>query len=234
MLYIVGLGLAEGEITVKGREMLEKSDRAYVEFYTNTETVDIASLETETGTEIERLERSEVEQDMVPVEEAGEEDVAFLVSGDPLTATTHFQLKKEAESRGIDVEVAHAPSIVTSVAETGLDVYKFGRTVTVPEEGATDSIVDMIEKNDSVGLHTVVLFDIDLGADEAAEKLVEADSSLADRECVVVERANSEDQSFSVSRLSRIKDEDLGETPHCLVIVGETSFKEEEFLEELE
>lgn len=232
MLHVIGLGLDDGEITVKGMKALENCDEAVCEFYTNTETVDLEELEERASTPIRKISREEVEQEMLPVELAGEKNVAFLVSGDPLTATTHYQVKKEAESRGTEVQVHHAPSILTSVAETGLDLYKFGRTVTVPEKGAPGSIGEMVEKNDSVGLHTLVLLDVNLFADEAADKLLEIDNSLADRTVAVVERANSSSQSITVTELENVGEMKLGETPHCMALAGELSHKEEEFLED--
>ena len=63
MLYLIGLGLDDGEITQKGIKALESVDKAYAEFYTNTETVDLDKLDEETGTEIEKLSREQVEQE---------------------------------------------------------------------------------------------------------------------------------------------------------------------------
>lgn len=229
MLYLVGLGLDNKEITEKGLEAVSNAEKAYVEFYTNTETVDIGRLEEKTGTSIERLERGEVEQQDVIVKESEDEDVAFLVSGDPLTATTHYDIKHRARQKGLEVEVVHAPSILTSVAETGLNPYKFGRTVTLPEHAAPESIAEHIEKNDSVDLHTLVLLDINYDAGDAAEKLVDIDEELEDRRCVVLERANSDSTEIHVERLG--EEFETGEPPHCIAIVGETDHKEEEFLE---
>lgn len=231
MLSIVGLGLDEGEITQKGLKALKKADYGYAEFYTNTKTIDLDELEEETGTDIEELSRKEVEQEEVPIENAEDSDICFLVSGDPLTATTHFEIKHQAEERDIQVEVIHAPSILTSVAETGLNVYKFGRVVTLPEEGKPQSVVEKIEKNNSIGLHTLILLDIDYSAGRAAEKLIGMGENLEDREAVVLERANNSDQKITVGDLGEIADQFSGETPQCLILTGEKSFKEEEFLE---
>ncbi len=231
MLYLIGLGLDDGEITQKAVEALENVEKAYAEFYTNTETVDIESLEEKTGTGIEKLERSEVEQEDQILESAKEKLTAFLVSGHPLTATTHYDIKHRAEEEGVETEVIHAPSIFTSVASTGLNVYKFGRTVTLPEHAAPESIVEHIKKNDSIGLHTLVLLDINYDASDAAEKLVDLDSDLAERDTVILERANAEDQNVSRLSLEEASEKEFGETPHCIVIVGDTSHKEDEFLE---
>jgi diphthine synthase len=231
MLYLIGLGLDDGEITQKGLEALESVDKAFVEFYTNTETVDIESLEDQSENDIEKLSRDEVERKDKIIESAAEQETAFLVSGDPLTATTHYDIKHRAEEKGIETKVVHAPSIFTSIAETGLNVYKFGRTVTLPKDMVPESIGTYIEKNDSIGLHSLVLLDINYDAGEAAEKLVEIDQDLADREIVVLERANNENQEVSVMALKELSNTSLGETPHSIIIIGDTSHKEEEFLE---
>jgi len=228
MLYLIGLGLDDGEITQKGLEALKDVDRAYVEFYTNTANIDIQDLEEKTGTVITELDRDEVEREDRILEEAREAEVAFLVSGDPLTATTHFDIMHRAEEHRIETEVIHAPSILTSIAETGLNVYKFGRTVTLPENASPQSVVRYIRKNDSVGLHTLVLLDIDYDAEDAAEKLTDMDQDLEGRDAVVVERANSEDMKIHLEELGT--DFETGKPPHCLVLKGETDHKEEEFL----
>lgn len=231
MLYLIGLGLDDGEITQKGIKALENVERAFAEFYTNTETVNIEELEEETGTEIQKLSRQEVERRDRILESAEKHHTAFLVSGDPLTATTHYDIKHRAEEKGIETEVIHAPSIFTSIAETGLNVYKFGRTVTLPGDSAPDSIGEYIQGNDSIGLHTLVLLDIDYPADEAARKLIQIDSDLSDREVTILERANDETQQVSVMRLDEVREKEFGETPHSIIIIGETSHKEEEFLD---
>jgi diphthine synthase len=226
---MVGLGLDDGEITQKGLEALESAEKVFAEFYTNTETVDIEALEDKTGQEIRKLSREEVEQEDKILESAREKDTVFLVSGDPLNATTHYDIKHRAEKEGVETEVVHAPSILTSVAETGLNVYKFGRVVTLPEDMSPDSVIEHIEKNDSAGLHTLVLLDINYDAEDAAEKLVGMSPELADREALFLERANAEDQQVSHGELEGLQS--TGETPHCIVLVGEKSHKEEENLQ---
>lgn len=231
MLYILGLGLEDGEITQKGLEALEEADQAFAEFYTNTETVDLDKLEEKSGTDIERLDREEVERNDRIVKEAEERDTAFLVSGDPLTATTHYDIRHRAEQKGIETKVCHAPSIFTSIAGTGLNVYKFGRTVTLPREARPGSLIDHIKKNDSIDLHTLILLDIDYPANEAAEKLVDMEPELGEREAVVLERANQDSQEVSVVKLGDAAEKGFGETPHSIILTGDKSHKEEEFIE---
>lgn len=231
MLYLIGLGLDDGEITQKGLEALEKVDRAFVEFYTNTENINVEKLEEETGTEIEKLDREDVERKGKILESAEEQETAFLVSGDPLTATTHYGIKHRSEQKGVETEVIHAPSIFVSIAETGLNVYKFGRTVTLPQDSSPTSVTEYIEKNDSIGLHSLILLDIDYPADEAAEKLIDLKEDLSGREAVIFEKANHDDQEITVLELQEASDQEFGDTPHSIILTGDKSHKEEEFLE---
>lgn len=231
MLTLIGLGLEDREVTQKGLEAIENSDKVFAEFYTNTETVDLEKLEAETGKQIEKLSREEVEQEDRILEEAKDSKVAFLVSGDSLTATTHYDIKHRAEERGIETCVIHAPSIFTSVAETGLNLYKFGRTVTLPEEGKPDSIIEYIGQNDSIGLHSLILLDIGLRADEAVEKILEMEPGFSDREAVVLERANLDSQEISVMTMEKVSQQEFGEPPLSIILTGDKSHKEEEFLE---
>jgi len=230
MLHLVGLGLDDDEITQKGLKAIESADKVYAEFYTNTETVEIERLEERTSQRIQKLSRDDVEQQDKIIESAKSEETVFLVSGDAITATTHYDIKKRAEGQGIQTSVVHAPSIFTSIAETGLSIYKFGRTVTLPRDMKPESITDYIQKNLSIALHTLVLLDIDYPAGEAAEKLIEMDEDLAEKEAVFLERANLEEQSISVGRLEDLAVE--GDTPHSIIIIGDTSHVEEENLEE--
>ncbi len=231
MLHLIGLGLDNDEITVKGLKAIESSEKVFAEFYTNTETVDIEKIEEKTGQEIQKLSRDEVEQQDTIVESAQSQETAFLVSGDALTATTHYDIKRRAEQKDIDTDVVHAPSIFTSIAETGLSIYKFGRTVTLPKDMKPDSITEYIHENLSVGLHTLVLLDIDYPADEARDKIVEMDEELADKDAIFLERANLDDQNIEFGKLKDL--EITGGTPHSIIILGETSHVEDENLEDL-
>lgn len=230
MLHLVGLGLDDDEITLKGLKAVENAEKVFAEFYTNTETVDLEKIEDKTGQEVKKLTREQVEQEDKIIESAKGQETAFLVSGDALTATTHYDIKRRAEKHGIETNVVHAPSIFTGIAETGLSIYKFGRTVTLPKNMKPDSITDYIEKNSSIGLHTLVLLDIDYSADDAAEKLIEMNSELESAEAVFLERANLDSQSVQVGELGRLSAS--GETPHSIIIIGETSHVEEENLDD--
>lgn len=229
MLHLIGLGLDDDELTVKGLKAIETAEKVFAEFYTNTETVDLSKIEEKTGQEIEKLTRKQVEQEDVIIESAQQQETVFLVSGDALTATTHYDIKHRAEDKGVETNVIHAPSIFTAIAETGLSIYKFGRTVTLPKDMKPESITNYIQENLSIGLHTLVLLDIDYSADEAATKLIEMNQELENAEALFLERANLDNQNISYGELGNLSA--TGDTPHSIIIIGETSHVEEENLE---
>jgi diphthine methyl ester synthase len=117
-------------------------------------------------------------------ERALNEDVAFLVVGDPLwfvisylslyshlhslspsslSATTHTDLILRAKAIGAKVEVIHNASAVGAAASCGLQLYQFGYTVSIPLfEGSwrPDSFYHRIGYNSRGGMHTLCLLDI--------------------------------------------------------------------------
>ena len=113
---------------------------------------------------IHRLSREEVEDGQVLLTAAASRTVAFLIPGDPMSATTHIDLRLRAARAKIRTRIVHGVSIVTSAAGSlGLQVYKFGRTTTVPFSSpgfAPTSPLEVILDNRRMGLHTLVLLDL--------------------------------------------------------------------------
>lgn len=68
-----------------------------------------------------------------------------------------------AVEEGIPYKILHNASIMTAVGCSGLQLYNFGITVTVPfwdEFGKPESFFDNIERNFLNGFHTLCLLDI--------------------------------------------------------------------------
>lgn len=94
---------------------------------------------------------------------AKNEDVAFLVVGDPLGATTHSDLMLRAHELGVQTQLVHNASILTAVGCCGLQLYSFGETVSIvlwTESWKPHSYYDKIAANRRRGLHTLCLLDI--------------------------------------------------------------------------
>ena len=166
VLYLVGLGLGdERDLTVRGLEVVRAASVVWLESYTAVlPGVDAARLAAYYGRDVLVADRERVEQggDAL-VESARGADVAVLVVGDPLGATTHADLWLRARRAGVRVEVVHNASIMNAVGACGLSLYRFGQTVSVPLfQGSwrPDSFYDKIKANRDAGLHTLCLLDI--------------------------------------------------------------------------
>src|SRR2546423_5142696 len=165
-LVFIGLGLHDEKgITLRGLEEVRSADVVFAELYTSgLAGATLGSVERLIGKKIRRLSRTEVEDGRMILEAAAEQKVAFLVVGDPMAATTHVDLRLRAASANIPTRIVHGVSILTAAAGAlGLQVYKFGRTTTVPFPAAGFSPTSPLEgilENRRAGLHSLVLLDL--------------------------------------------------------------------------
>lgn len=167
MLALIGIGLDTKDISVRALEFLKSTDTVYADRYTSVigqQSLDF--IKKESGKEIKTVTRSDLEEKVkTTIKQAKNSDMAILVVGDPLVATTHHIILDEAARQGISTKVFHAPSIFSAgIGESGLDIYKFGPTTTVPfwsEHYKPTSFMDVLSKNLSNSEHTLMLLDID-------------------------------------------------------------------------
>ena len=166
VLYLIGLGLCnEKDITVKGLEYIKQSDYIYMEFYTSILGIDSTKLEEYYGKKIILADREMIEIgfDKEILEKAKSSKVSLLVVGDPFSATTHIDLYLRCIHEGVKVEVVNNASILNSIGITGLSLYRFGETVSIPfftEKWRPYSFYDKICRNYKNDLHTLILLDI--------------------------------------------------------------------------
>ncbi|UZP45760.1 hypothetical protein NXS19_013572 [Fusarium pseudograminearum] len=165
MLYLVGLGLSdETDITVKGLKVVKKASRVYLEAYTSILLVEQSVLESYYGRSITVADREMVESNSEEIlRNAQNEDVAFLVVGDPFGATTHTDLVLRARELEIPVRTVPNASIMSGIGACGLQLYNFGQTVSMvffTDTWKPASFYDRIKENRQIGLHTLVLVDI--------------------------------------------------------------------------
>ena len=231
MLYLIGIGISDDkDITLRAIDAMKKCEKVYCELYTNVWHGDLRAIEKRVKKKIAVIDRDKVESDFL-LDEATKNDIALLIPGDPLTATTHIELMLEAKSKNINVEIVHAPSIFTAIARTGLQLYKFGRTTTLPRAQKNfkpTSPIDAINENRKMGLHTLVLLDIGMTAAEALKELRDA---LGDIEAVACCNISSADEVIKYGKMSKLeKAKELAATPAVIVIPGALHFKEQEAL----
>ncbi|XP_037008919.2 diphthine methyl ester synthase isoform X2 [Artibeus jamaicensis] len=176
MLYLIGLGLGDAkDITVKGLEVVRRCSRVYLEAYTSVLTVGKEALEEFYGRELILADREDVEQRADDIlKDADSTDIAFLVVGDPFGATTHSDLVLRAVKLGIPYQVVHNASIMNAVGCCGLQLYRFGETVSIvfwTDTWRPESFFDKVKKNRQNGMHTLCLLDIKV-KEQSLENLI--------------------------------------------------------------
>lgn len=174
--HMIGLGLGQpGDVTVKGLDAIKRSSKVFLENYTSVMEGGVEAMQTLFDKEITVVDREIVEQSSEEILHCTKDgDVAFLVIGDPLSATTHIDLVIQALDKNIPLNVIHNASILNAVGCCGLQLYSFGETVTLPfwEDGwCPDSYYDKICSNMDNGWHTLCLLDIKV-KEQKTENLV--------------------------------------------------------------
>ncbi len=239
MLYLVGAGLVPEHITKAGIEAIQRSERVLIDTYTvPTSEENIRKLEKITGREFERAQRTDLEEGATElVEEAREKNIAIVVLGDPLAATTHVVLTIIADERGVEWKYIPGVSIITYVpSRLGLEHYKFGWTVTIPHGWKyAPSFYDRIRENLKRRMHTLLLLDVGdepMGIREGVEAL----QYWAEREgkgwekIVGIARAGYPDEKIVYGEPEELLKEDWPDPPHSLVIPGKLHPVEEDAL----
>jgi len=228
MLYIIGLGLNEKGLSFEGIEAIEKCEKIYLENYTVEFPYSVEELEKIAGNKIINANRELVESDKL-IKEAKKENVALLVYGSPLTATTHITLIQEAKKQKIKYEIIYNASVLDGVAECGLQLYKFGKITSIPNFEA-DSFIEIVKENQKINAHSLILVDIGLNFKNAIDRL----ERLMKREkinvkIVVCERLGTKEKKIFYGNLNELKDKEV-EAPFCFIIPAKLHFLEEEVL----
>ena len=245
-LIFVGLGLAGlQDITLRGLDAVRSADLVVAEFYTSQLIgAEVSELEALVGKPIRILGREDVEVHADKLlAEARTRLVAFLVAGDAMSATTHHDLRARAADLGIPTRHIPGVSIFTAApAAAGLQIYKFGRTTTIPfSEGRyrPESFYDVIRDNKQRGLHTLVLFDIQadrqrfMRIQDAVESLLLIEGrrheNVVEPSTLLVglARVGSLDERVVVAPASAWSTTDLGPPLHCMIVPGTLHFQEE-------
>lgn len=165
VLYIIGLGLGdEKDVTIRGLEAIKSCDKVFLECYTSILSIEKDRLEDFYGKEVIIADRDFVECRAEEIYLPGKDgNVAMLVVGDPVCATTHTDIMIRAFELGIDVEIIHNASAMGAAGCSGLQLYTFGATISIPffeENWRPTSFYKKIKYNRGGGMHTLCLLDI--------------------------------------------------------------------------
>jgi len=262
VLYLIGLGLGdEKDITVKGLEIVKSCHKVFLENYTSVLGISKENLELFYEREVCLADREVCESQAESIYAcAKEQNIAFLVVGDPLCATTHSDIILRARSEGVQVRVIHNASVMGAVASCGLQLYNFGQTVSIPfftDDWRPDSFYDKIKVNKQAGMHTLCLLDIKvkepdfeqmargkivflpprfMSVSVAALQLLEVEAKRQEGICtpetmaVGLARLGQATEQIVAGRLRDLAVQDLGEPLHCLIVCGELHPLEMEML----
>lgn len=247
MLYLIGAGIASGDIPFRALEILKRSE-VFVENYTAFMSGPyLAKLSELAGKDLKSLERRDLEEDAKRIVRAAKDgDVAVLTGGDPLVATTHKILYIEARKQGVDVEVVHSSSIISAaIGESGLDFYRFGQITTIPEWSEhyrPVSFYEVIERNTRNGLHSLVLLDYSeasrssMKVAQALNELEEAEKHYrkgvinSDSSIIVMVNLSHENEQRLFGALGRIKNRGFERGPAVIIIPSKMSDVEKEVI----
>lgn len=254
VLHLIGLGLGtEEDITLRGLALTRAAGTIFLEAYTSILGVSTSALEKLYGKPVVVADRTFVEERAEEILDAATQPggAAFLVVGDPFGATTHTDLWLRARARGIRVNVVHNASIMNAVAETGLQLYRFGQAVSLcfwTETDRPNSYYEKILENRRAGLHTLCLLDIKvkepsleslargkkifepprfMTVNQAVEQLLEMDRVLGKNSldegsmAVAVIRLGLADQNIVYASLGELLEMDFGPPLHSLVLPAE-------------
>jgi len=238
MLYLIGLGLGEErDLTLRAIEIVKKCD-CYCELYTSFWHGSMKNLEEMIGKEIKTLNRRDLEEDLISfLKKAKENNIVLLVPGDPLAATTHSDIVLEAKKRRIPVEIIHNASILSAIGEVGLQLYKYGKVATIPLNGNLENVKITVKGNRKLGLHTLLLFDLDkelnlyMRVFDALKMLLKKRIVSNKSKLIVFASAGKNPEIYydNVKSLMRKRID----PPAVIVIPGKLHFREKEFLEAL-
>ncbi|MEK6907392.1 MAG: diphthine synthase [Nanoarchaeota archaeon] len=234
MLYLIGLGLDSKDISLNALEAIKKCKKVYLESYTSFGFT-VKEIEKIIKRKIIVAERELIENNSDNIlKEAKKQDIGILVYGDPLFATTHINYLIDAKKDNIKFKIIHSSSILNAIAETGLSLYNFGKTTSIPfNNESIITPVNVIKDNLKLGLHTLILLDLDpknkrfLTISHALEYLSRNNINLDCIACSALGTSKQEIRYGSIEKLKKLK---FNKYPQCLIIPGKLHFIEEEAL----
>jgi diphthine synthase len=238
MLYIIGLGLNVDGISKFGLQALKKCKKVYLENYTVTFPYEMKELVFVLKQKVIPADREKVEG-LSLIDEAQKMDVALLVYGSPLTATTHITLLEEAKKSKVRAKVIYNASILDAVAITGLQLYKFGKVASMPawkKSYEPDSFMKIVQENMSMKAHSLILVDPGLGIGDAIKQLEKAAANhkVKLRKIVICQALGTRKQKILYRGIEEARKFSGIQEPYSIIIPSKLHFMEKEVLKGFE
>ncbi|MBT7706206.1 diphthine synthase [archaeon] len=232
---LIGLGLTKESISSSALTALKGCDKIYLEGYTVDFPYTTEELSSALDVKLEVLPRELVEDESI-LKTAKDENIALLVYGDSLSATTHTQLILACKQQQIPYKIYNNASIMIAIARTGLQLYKFGKASSMPTWTSTwkpDSFMDYIKENKSISAHSLLLIDIGLDLKDAKIQLQEAAKNyeMDLDKIILASNIGTEKEKLIYDSMENLP-EDIAK-PFCFILPGKLQDMESEFLSSL-
>ncbi len=247
MLYLIGLGLKdEKSLSLEAVDILRKCDKVFLENYTSRQVnFNLNRLESLISKKITVADRKFVEDTKNLISLAKNENVALLVSGDPMIATTHLEIVLDAEKEGVKVKILNNASVLNAVSNIGLEIYKFGKIASIPfttESFMPETPYNILKDNLSINAHTLFLFDLHLDENkfmnfkEALSYLLSIEERRQEKvingntPVIVCSSLGSDNEKVMFGGVEGILKKEMDSYPQCMIIPAKLHFMEEEAL----
>lgn len=250
MLYLIGAGIYDTFETCNSVNILKDCDRIYIERFTSPISdnfIQILKSTLEPNKKIEFVKRWFVEDGRQILDESKTLNVGLVSYGDPTIATTFTELRIRAIKNEIIVKVVHAASGITSlVGESGLQIYKVGKLVTMMEEKQSAiSVYTTIFNNLNLNCHTIILTEYRrdeneyvffLKPNDVFSRLLETEKDIKyefvseESFLIVLSRIGTESQRIVSGKIKSLIGIDYGKGPHAIIFPSKLHFTEEDAL----
>jgi diphthine synthase len=236
VLHLIGLGLSLKSISLEAYETIQTCENVYLEGYTVTFPYTKEELEKTLKKKIILLKRTLVEDETI-LEEAKKTEVALLIYGDPLAATTHTQLLQTSKEKNIKTKTYPNASVFTTINKNGLSLYKYGKTTSIPNwkehTNKPTSFINYIQENKTIQAHSLILTDIGLPIQEALQELKIAlqEKEIEIKEKIIIQsKLGTKKEKTYYETIEKLQTKKI-EEPYCITIPGTLNHKEKEYIE---
>ena len=256
MLWLIGIGVTGYKgVSLHALDILKKCDIIYFERFTSPlygdDLFNLNSLIEgyNKRRKIIPAQRWFIEDGKEIIEQAKNGNVALISYGDPLIATTLTELEVRARKNSINVDVIHAASGITSlIGESGLHIYKIGRTVTMMSSPQSAiSVYNVIFDNLLSGNHTLILTEYNsdhnksffLDPIQVFKMLFEVEKDIrynvfSDETFVIVaSRIGIEQKKIISGKIKSLIGMSFGTGPHSIIVTGSIHFSESDAIRTL-
>ena len=164
-LHLIGIGYKKSHINLEQLEIIKKSKKIFLEYYTSFFENSFEELEELFEKKINICYREDIEIliEKKILELSKKEDISLLIIGDPLIATTHSDLILRCYEKNIEIKIYQNISVLNLIGRCGLSLYKFGKITSIPfynDKFMPKTPFIYLLENNKIKAHTLFLLDL--------------------------------------------------------------------------